>query len=87
MGKQNNFRFEMTISKSFEKDIVKYINKYGFNSIQEFFREAAREKLYGKTREEEIKNNDLKLSLEEENFLFKENKKIYNKLKSISKRN
>ena len=79
-----DLRLNIILPNNLAKDTKKYVKEFGYTSIQELLREALREKIYGKTRAEEIENKKLILTKEEEEFLLKENKNIYNKLKKIS---
>jgi len=84
MVKKIQDKFTIQTPKNLAKDIEKYVNDFGYSGPSELFREAIREKIYGRTRGEEIKNLNLQLSKDEEEFLLKENKDIYNKIKKIS---
>jgi len=85
MIQKNKLRVELYLYDNLSKDTKKYVKDFGYTSVQELLREALREKLYGRTRNEEIDNISKKISNQEDKYLFEQNKDLYEKLKKIEK--
>ncbi len=87
MASKKEIFYNFRISNELDKEIKKYLKSQKYFTISEFIREAIREKIFGRTRKEEIENKTKKNTLKEDKYFFEENKKLFDKLKKIEKKN
>ena len=78
--------YTIRVSDDLDKEIKKYLKQQKYLTTSEFIRESIREKIFGRTRNEEIENKSKNKNLEEERYFFEENKKLFEKLKKIEKK-
>lgn len=79
-----NTQVNVRLSKKIIEDAKKYSKKKGFSNIQEFIKEAIREKLYDDTSVTKDEINYIKRIIEksEKNNLYKTEKELFDMLKS-----
>jgi len=79
-------RVEVKLSGKFDKDVLAYVEEFGYSNVQELMKESVREKIYGKDIHDQIINEFLKQVESEEDFIFEEKKDLHDRLKKITKR-